>query len=72
MFYIEMRTKALMPGWQQMFARIQRRRLDEIDHYRRCQYVHAARADARRRMFFADNEFGGSDKAWCDAGEIDG
>jgi hypothetical protein len=58
-----------MPWRQQMFGGFERSRFNQIDHDGRRQHRHAAGADARRGMFFANDKLGGADEAGFHLGQ---
>jgi len=58
MTHIQMGAQALVTRRQPVFDRRQRRRLDQVDHHRRGEDMHAPAADARRGVLLADRELG--------------
>ena len=54
-----------------MLDRLERRRLDQVDHDRRREHGDAAGADERRGVVGRDDEGGGAGEAGRDAGESD-
>ena len=71
MAYVEVDAEALMFVGQEVLDRIERRRLDHVDHDRRGQNRYAAGPDKRRGMLGAHQKVRGSFEAGGNAAEID-
>jgi hypothetical protein len=68
---VKLNAEALMAGGKKVLDGVERRRLDDVDHDRRCQDRNASGADKRCRMLWSDQEMCGSGETGGDAGKID-
>ena len=54
MAHVEVDAKTLMAGGKKLFDRVERRRLDDVDHHRRSQHRDVPGADKGGRMLWPD------------------
>jgi len=60
---VEVRAQALVLLGQRLLDRRERRRLDEVDHHRRCEHADAPAADARCGVLLAHHQLGHAGEA---------
>ena len=68
--HVEVRSQTLLPRRKQLLHRSQGRRLDQIDHHRRRQHMHAAAAHFRRGVLFFYHQLGRAFQADTQCGNI--
>jgi hypothetical protein len=71
MGHVEVDAEALMARGKKVFDRVERSRLDEVDHHRRRQHRDASRTDKGGRMLGPDQKLRRPGEPGGDGGEID-